>query len=70
MKVVLLSILMFAGYAANAQDISFKITGQGDTTVHLVKYFGKKLFYADTAEMKGGFVTFDGSKFIDNCVDI
>jgi thiol-disulfide isomerase/thioredoxin len=28
----------------------------------LVKYFGKNLFYADTAEIKNGFVEFDGSK--------
>jgi thiol-disulfide isomerase/thioredoxin/predicted small integral membrane protein len=27
-----------------------------------VKYFGKNLFYADTAEIKNGFVEFDGSK--------
>lgn len=53
---------MLAGLSVNAQDISFKITGQPDTTVHLVKYFGKKLFYADTAEIKDGFVSFDGSK--------
>lgn len=45
-----------------AQKLKFKVAGQKDTTVHLVKYFGKGLYYADTAEMKGGYVEFDGSK--------
>jgi len=53
---VLISSLTFG------QKMRFKITGQKDTTVHLVKYFGKGLYYADTAELKGGFVEFDGSK--------
>lgn len=44
------------------QKLKFKINNQKDTTVHLVKYFGKNLYYADTAELKGGFVEFDGSK--------
>ena len=53
---------MLGAYTTQAQDITFKIDGQSDTTVHLVKYFGKKLFYADTAEMVDGMVSFDGSK--------
>lgn len=53
---VLISTLTFG------QKMKFKITGQKDTTVHLVKYFGKGLYYADTAELKGGFVEFDGAK--------
>jgi len=62
MKAVLIFILMLGSYAVNAQSIKFQISGQSDTTVHLVKYFGRKLFYADTAEMVDGFVQFDGSK--------
>ena len=47
---------------SNAQKLRFKVSGQKDTTVHLVKYFGKGLYYADTAEIKNGYVEFDGSK--------
>ncbi|MFT6502318.1 MAG: thiol-disulfide isomerase/thioredoxin [Crocinitomicaceae bacterium] len=62
MKSVLIFILMLGAYTTQAQNITFKIEGQSDTTVHLVKYSGKNLFYADTAEMVDGMVTFDGSK--------
>lgn len=62
MKLLVLLILVFGGITANAQTIKFKIANQADTTVHLVKYFGKNVFYADTAMMKNGSVTFDGSK--------
>lgn len=62
MKAVLIFILLLGSYTVKAQDIKFKITGQSDTTVNLVKYFGRKLFYADTAEMVNGCVEFDGSK--------
>jgi thiol-disulfide isomerase/thioredoxin len=44
------------------QKLKFKVNNQKDTTVHLIKYFGTKKFYADTAEMKNGVVEFDGSK--------
>jgi thiol-disulfide isomerase/thioredoxin len=62
MKSLLIIILLIGSYTVNAQDIKFKITGQSDTTVNLVKYFGQKLFYADTAKMVNGVVLFDGSK--------
>ncbi len=44
------------------QKLRFKVAGVPDTTVHLIKYIGKKLSYADTAVMKNGIVEFDGSK--------
>ncbi len=63
MKYLLIVLLALIGYQSQAQNIRFKIDGQEkDTTVHLVKYFGKNLFYADTAEMVNGVVSFDGSK--------
>ena len=63
MKQLLIVLLVLVGYQAQAQKIHFKIDGQeNETTVHLVKYFGTNLFYADTAEMVNGSVTFDGSK--------
>ncbi len=62
MKSLLIIFLLISSYTVNGQDIKFKIIGQSDTTVNLVKYFGQKLFYADTAEMVNGVVEFDGSK--------
>lgn len=62
MKAVLIFIFISGAYVTQSQNITFKIQGQSDTTVHLVKYFGKNLFYADTAEMVDGKVTFDGRK--------
>jgi hypothetical protein len=45
-----------------SQKLKFKVTGQKDTTVHLIKYVGKGMYYADTAEMKNGIVEFNGAK--------
>jgi len=47
---------------AKAQKIRIKVSGQKDTVVNLIKYFGKGLYYADTAVMKNGEVTFNGAK--------
>jgi len=41
-----------------SQKLRFKVEGIKDTTVFLTKYWGKGLFYADTAQMKGGIVEF------------
>jgi thiol-disulfide isomerase/thioredoxin len=60
-SIILIASLLFASFSFG-QKLKFKVTGQKDTTVHLVKYFGKGLYYADTAEIKGGFVEFDGAK--------
>lgn len=54
--------MLFVAVNASAQKIRVKVTGQKDTTVHLIKYFGQKLFYADTAVMKNGEVVFEGKK--------
>lgn len=55
-------IIIFIGINGFSQQLKFKVTGIQDTTVHLVKYVGSKLYYADTAELKNSVVTFDGSK--------
>lgn len=57
---LLLTVLI--GFNIQAQKISLKVSGIPDTTVNLVKYVGSKLYYADTAKMVNGKVTFDGSK--------
>ena len=60
--IVLLVLVFFTGNTIYGQKLSFKISGVPDTTIHLVKYVGSKLYYADTAEIKGGNVVFDGAK--------
>jgi thiol-disulfide isomerase/thioredoxin len=62
MKYILLTLLIGSSFISSAQKLKFKVTGHKDTTVHLVKYYGSKLFYADTVEMKNGMFEFDGSK--------
>lgn len=62
MKAIITSILIFISFLTFGQDIKFKIEGQKDTTVHLVYYMGKGLYYGDTAVMKNGVVQFDGKK--------
>ncbi len=60
-KIILLLSLIFSAFAFS-QKIKLKVTGEKDTTVFLVKYYGKGMYYADTAQMKGGVVEFDGKK--------
>ena len=60
-SIIILSLILVCS-TSFGQKLRFKVSGQKDTTVHLVKYFGKGLYYADTADIKGGYVEFDGSK--------
>ena len=60
-SIIILSLILVCS-TSFGQKLRFKVSGQKDTTVHLVKYFGKGLYYADTAEMKNGEVVFDGKK--------
>lgn len=62
MKRILFVFILLVSASLSAQTLKFKIDGLKDTTVFLAKYFGPKLFYADTAQSKGGVVTFDASK--------
>lgn len=45
-----------------SQNIKFKVSQHKDTSVFLVRYYGKGQYYADTADLKGGIVSFDGTK--------
>ena len=38
--------LMVSNQTLHAQKIRLKVLGQKDTTVNLIKYFGKGLYYA------------------------
>ena len=62
MRHLLFAFISIIALQSQAQKISLKVQDQKDTTVYLIKYFGSKLFYADTAEMKNGLVVFDGAK--------
>lgn len=57
-----LLLVLLVGLGSHAQTISLKVKGVPDTTVNLVKYVGSKLYYADTAQMVNGKVSFDASK--------
>ena len=45
----LIIITLFISSLSFGQKLKFKVVGQKDTTVFLVKYYGKGLYYADTA---------------------
>lgn len=62
MKSLLVITLLFFAVGAQAQKMKFKVTNIKDTTVFLVKYYGKGMYYADTAVMKNGVCEFDGKK--------
>jgi thiol-disulfide isomerase/thioredoxin len=62
MKKILTFLLLICASVTYAQKIRLKVDDQKDTTVFLIKYFGSRLNYADTAQMKNGVVVFDGKK--------
>jgi len=59
MKNILLLLILCITSSGFSQKIKLKVVGQKDTTVFLTRYYGAKLFYADTAEMKDGVVEFN-----------
>ena len=62
MRVLFIVFVLLIVETSFGQSLKFKVLGQADDTVHLVRYFGKGLYYADTAEIKNGSVEFDGTK--------
>ena len=62
MKIILSLLFSFTFSFGFTQTLKFTINNQPDDTVHLIKYFGKGLYYADTALIVNGVVSFDGSK--------
>lgn len=61
MKIIFALVILLVCSNVFGQKIKFKIKNQKDTTVYLVKYYGKGTYYADSAELKNGIVEFDGS---------
>ncbi len=70
MKILFSFIALSLTLSLSAQKLRFKVLGQKDTTVHLIKYFGKNLYYADTAVLKNGFVEFDGKKQVPGVLGV
>ncbi len=62
MRFLLITAIVCMSSFSFGQKLKFKVGNHADTTVHLVRYLGKGLYYADTAELKNGIVEFDGSK--------
>jgi thiol-disulfide isomerase/thioredoxin len=62
MRILFLATFLILSSSAFSQNIKFKISGIEDTTLNLVRYYGKQLYYADTADIKNGVIEFDGSK--------
>lgn len=58
MKKILLLTLLGLSTVGFSQKLRFKVEGVKDTTVFLTKYYGAKLYYTDTAVMKGGIAEF------------
>ena len=50
---------MISYYCLGQQKLQFKIDGLNDTTVFLARYFGEKLYYADTTISKNETVIFN-----------
>ncbi len=61
-RLLIIFSLVFLASFSYGQKLKFKISGQKDTTIFLVKYYGKGMYYADTAQMKNGIVEFDGKR--------
>ena len=62
MKILSFICLLMFTTIGFGQKLKFKVVGQKDTIVNLVKYVGKGMYYADTAEIKNGIVEFNGAK--------
>ncbi|MFM8596317.1 MAG: hypothetical protein ACKOBN_04375, partial [Flavobacteriales bacterium] len=62
MRYLFFALMSLVVLQSQAQKIRLKVEDQKDTTVFLIKYFGSKLFYSDTAQMKNGEVIFEGKK--------
>lgn len=58
MKYLFSTVLLSVAFSSFGQKLHFKVEGVKDTTVFLCRYYGSKLFYADTAELKGGIAEF------------
>ena len=68
-KLIFLILLSLSG-PIFAQQIKFKITNAPTDTVFLVRHFGNKKFYADTAVINKDLAVFDGAKHKDGMMTL
>lgn len=61
-RILLIFTLLMTSISLNAQNLSFSTVDVPDTAVYMARYFGPKLYYADTANIVNGKFSFDGSK--------
>lgn len=61
-KITLFTLLLVFVNFGFSQKIKIHVQNCKDTTVNLLRYFGKNMYYADTAVIKGGIVEFNGKK--------
>ena len=61
-KITLLSFILISLISFGQQKLEFKISGLQDTTVYLARYFGEKLYYADTTYAKNENVVFNSKE--------
>ena len=66
MKKILFILFALITVGGNAQQkLEFKIDGLKDTTVFLARYFGERLYYADTTISKKEVVIFNHKKLVE-----
>ena len=58
-KNIVFLFVMISFSCLGQQKLQFKIDGLNDTTVFLARYFGEKLYYADTTISKNETVIFN-----------
>ena len=63
-KISLLSFILISLISFGQQKLEFKISGLQDTTVYLARYFGEKLYYADTTYAKDENVVFNSKELV------
>jgi hypothetical protein len=60
---VLLFVIIYTSGSAQ-QKLEFKIEGLKDTTIFLARYFGDRLYYADTTKSKNQLLVFNSKKLV------
>ena len=63
-KLLLINLLFSTMMSFGQQKLEFKIDGLQDTTVFLARYFGEKLYYADTSYAKNEHVVFNSKSLV------
>ena len=61
-KIIAFFTLVLFAQLGQAQNLNFTADNVKDSTVYLARYYGPKLYYADTTVVKNGKFSFDGSK--------